>query len=591
MANSYVQYTGNGSLTAFNITFDFIDASHLTCTVNGVNTSYTLSSGNTVATLASAPANGAAIEFKRTSSQASRLTDYVAGSVLKESDLDTDSKQGFFMGQEAIDNAANTIQQDNSDFNWNANNKKIKNVTDPSAAQHAATKNYVDTGVSSQVVAATTQATNAANSATAAATSATNAATSASTASSQATNSSNSASTSTTKASEASTSATAAASSATTASGHATTATTKASEASTSATNAASSATTALTQATNSANSATAAASSAAAAAASADNFDDTYLGAKASDPSVDNDGDALSEGDLYFNTTTDQIKFYNGSSWTGIGVNTDETFKVSSNDTTSGYLGAKLTATGSTGLTLTETNNGSNETLNATLASVPNASLANSSITINGSAVALGGSVSVGETKPTIGSISPSTITNAQTAVTITGTNFVTCPQVEALNPSTGIWYVADSVSFTNATTIVATFTLTVDATYKLRVENPDGLSVLSSSNILTVSDAPTFSTDAGSLGELAAGGSTAFAVAGSSDSTVAYSKTSGALPSGYSLNTSTGAITGTENAATQETIYNFTITLTDAEAQTSSRAFSITVTVGMNNSGQWNP
>ena len=590
MANSYVQYTGNGSTVAFNITFDFIDASHLVCTVNGVGTSYTLSSGNTVATLASAPANGAAIEFRRTTSQASRLTDYVAGSVLKETDLDTDSKQGFFMGQEAIDNAANTIQQDNSDFNWDANNKKIKDVTDPTAAQHAATKNYVDTGVSSQVVAATTQATAAANSATAAATSATNAATSASTASTQATNSSNSASTSTTKASEAATIATAAASSATTATSQASTATTKASEAATSATNAATSATTASTQATNSANSATAAAASATAAAASADNFDDTYLGAKASDPSVDNDGDALSEGDLYFNTTTDQIKFYNGSSWTGIGVNTDETFKVSSNDTTAGYLGAKLTATGSTGLTLTETNNGSNETLNATLASVPNASLANSSITINGSAVALGGSVSVGETKPTIGSISPSTITNVQTAVTITGTNFVTCPQVEALNPSTGIWYVADSVSFTNATTIVATFTLTVDATYKLRVENPDGLSVLSSSNILTVSDAPTFSTAVGSLGEVAAGGNTAFAVAATSDSTITYSKVSGSFPGGYSLNTSSGAITGTESGATQETVYNFTIRATDAESQTGDRAFSIKVTVGMNNSGQFN-
>ena len=220
----------------------------------------------------------------------------------------------------------------------------------------------------------------------------------------------------------------------------------------------------------------------------------------------------------------------------------------------------------------------------------MPNASLANSSITINGSAVALGGSVSVGETKPTIGSISPSTITNVQTAVTITGTNFVTCPQVEALNPSTGIWYVADSVSFTNATTIVATFTLTVDATYKLRVENQDGLSVLSSSNILTVSDAPTFSTAVGSLGEVAAGGNTAFAVAATSDSTITYSKVSGSFPGGYSLNTSSGAITGTESGATQETVYNFTIRATDAESQTGDRAFSIKVTVGMNNSGQFN-
>jgi hypothetical protein len=110
----------------------------------------------------------------------------------------------------------------------------------------------------------------------------------------------------------------------------ATTATTKASEASTSATNAASSATTATTKATEAATSATNAATSAtasdtaktaaqaaqAAAEAAADNFDDTYLGAKSSDPTVDNDGDALTAGDLYFNTTNNILRVYNGSSW-----------------------------------------------------------------------------------------------------------------------------------------------------------------------------------------------------------------------------------------------------------------------------------
>jgi len=91
----------------------------------------------------------------------------------------------------------------------------------------------------------------------------------------------------TTSASAAASSATAAASSATAAASSASTATTQASNASTSASNAASSATAA-------ASSATAAASSATSAAASYDNFDDTYLGAKSSAPSVDNDGDAL---------------------------------------------------------------------------------------------------------------------------------------------------------------------------------------------------------------------------------------------------------------------------------------------------------
>ena len=194
-----------------------------------------------------------------------------------------------------------------------------------------------------------------------------------------------------------------------------------------------------------------------------------------------------------------------------------------------------------------------------------------------------------VSETKPTVGSISPTTITNSQTAVTITGTNFVSVPQVEAFNPSTGIYYVADSIAYTSATTIVATFTLAVDATYKLRVENPDGLSVLSG-NLLTVSDIPTWSTGAGSLGSVAALGSMNFTVAATSDSTITYSKVSGSFPGGGSINASTGAITGTESGSTTETTYNFTIRATDNESQTADRAFTITVTHGSTGGGQFN-
>ena len=83
------------------------------------------------------------------------------------------------------------------------------------------------------------------------------------------------------------------------------------------------SASTASGQATNASNSATAAASSAAAAAASADSFDDTYLGAKASDPSTDNDGDALNAGDLYFNTSSNSMRVYTGSAWEDVAVST----------------------------------------------------------------------------------------------------------------------------------------------------------------------------------------------------------------------------------------------------------------------------
>ena len=64
------------------------------------------------------------------------------------------------------------------------------------------------------------------------------------------------------------------------------------------------------------ANSATAAANSAAAAATALDSFDDRYLGSKSSEPSVDNDGNALVSGALYFNSTTNGMKVYDGGSW-----------------------------------------------------------------------------------------------------------------------------------------------------------------------------------------------------------------------------------------------------------------------------------
>lgn len=62
--------------------------------------------------------------------------------------------------------------------------------------------------------------------------------------------------------------------------------------------------------------SAATASNAATAAAASYDSFDDRYLGAKASDPTLDNDGNALLTGALYWNTATNVMKAYTGSAW-----------------------------------------------------------------------------------------------------------------------------------------------------------------------------------------------------------------------------------------------------------------------------------
>jgi len=193
--------------------------------------------------------------------------------------------------------------------------------------------------------------------------------------------------------------------------------------------------------------------------------------------------------------------------------------------------------------------------------------------------------------TFPTISSINPGVIENTQTAVTITGTNFKdssTPPFVDAINSSTGAIVTADSVSFTNATTVVATFTISVDGTYFLRLENNDGIATRSGSALLTVSDAPAWTTAAGSLGTVAAAGTINFTVAATNATTFAVQ--SGSLPGGASLNTSTGAITGTESGSTQTTTYTFTIRATDAQGQTADRQFTITISHGASGGGQFN-
>ena len=324
MAYSYVQYTGNGSTTNYVFSFPYLESSHIKVRVNGVITSFTFLNSSTV-TISPAPASGAVIDIRRETPKDNPPVDFTDGSVLLEADLDLLAKFNLYTAQESADGVADSITKDTLGV-WDAQSRRIKGVADPINANDAVNKTWAETSMSSQLAQATTQASNAAASATAAAASASTATTQASTA--------------TTKASEASASATAAASSATSASGSASTATTKASEASssasaaatsasnaaTSATNAAASATSAASNATNAATSASNALSSANSAAASFDAFDDRYLGPKSSAPTVDNDGNTLQIGAMYYSTTALDMFVWNGSAWVTVSNTTSAT-------------------------------------------------------------------------------------------------------------------------------------------------------------------------------------------------------------------------------------------------------------------------
>lgn len=315
MAYSYVRYSGNGSTTNYTFSFPTISTDHIKVRVNGtLVTNWSFLSAGTIQ-FAVAPANAAVIEIRRETPKESAIVNFTDGSVLLERDLDLLATWQLYVAQETEDDLEDTIRTD-SQGRFDANNKRIINVADPVNAQDAVTKTWAETAMSSQLAQATSQATAAAGSATAAAGSATAAATSAGNASTSASNAATSATGASGSATAAAGSATAAANSATAAGTSATNANTSALAAASSATASAGSATTATTQANNAAASAVSAANSAAAAATALDNFDDRYLGQKASDPSVDNDGNALITGALYYNTTDSAMRVYTGTGW-----------------------------------------------------------------------------------------------------------------------------------------------------------------------------------------------------------------------------------------------------------------------------------
>jgi hypothetical protein len=214
------------------------------------------------------------------------------------------------------------------------------------AAASVATIAGYSANADAQATAAATSATSAAASATAAATSATSAAASATTAS-------NSAATATTQAGNASASATAAATSATSAAASAT-------AAATSATSAATSASSALTSQTAAATSASSAATSASSAATTYDDFDDRYLGSKASAPTVDNDGNTLLIGAIYWNSTSNQMFVWSGSIWVQIATTSVYTAPTLGSTT----INSGTTVSNVDGLTLNSTTIPSSKTL-----------------------------------------------------------------------------------------------------------------------------------------------------------------------------------------------------------------------------------
>jgi len=107
-AASFTDLTGNGTAGPFNVSFSYLSEAEVDVTVGGVaktlGTHYTFTSADRITfTSGNEPANGVAIKFQRDTDISSKKVDFVDGSVLTETDLDTNTEQLLFGLQEVTD--------------------------------------------------------------------------------------------------------------------------------------------------------------------------------------------------------------------------------------------------------------------------------------------------------------------------------------------------------------------------------------------------------------------------------------------------------------------------------------------------------
>src|SRR5574337_2060595 len=279
MAYSTQRVTSDGTLVLLDISITYFNRSEISVLFDGV-TQPLGTTWNWVGTtehkisFSPAVANGVEVLVKRTTQLNAPLHDFGGGAAFTAQSMDENFQQSLRIAQETAEGGALTEVFNDLDMHGFRVVNLAAGVNPTDAVNMAQIEPYV---------------TNAAASAAAAASSA----------------------------SSASTSATSAANSATAAAGSASAAAGSASAAATSETNAA---------------------SSAAAAAASYDSFDDRYLGPKAADPTLDNDGATLLTGALYWNTAGNVLRIYTGSAWVDAAISA-ATHVLKAGDTMTGDL------------------------------------------------------------------------------------------------------------------------------------------------------------------------------------------------------------------------------------------------------------
>jgi hypothetical protein len=155
---------------------------------------------------------------------------------------------------------------------------------------------------------------------------------------------------------------------------------------------------------------------------------------------------------------------------------------------------------------------------------------------------------------------------TNSGT-ITIQGTNFVSGAIASAIGTN-GVEVLASSTTYNSLVQLTAVFTGLSNANepYDIKVTNPSNLFGLIP-DALYINASPVWQTASGSLGTFNEQVSVSLSAAATdSDSTISYALANGStLPSGVSLNSSTGAITGTLPDISTDTTYSFIVNASD--------------------------
>jgi len=187
-------------------------------------------------------------------------------------------------------------------------------------------------------------------------------------------------------------------------------------------------------------------------------------------------------------------------------------------------------------------------------------------------------------DSPPVVSAVSPSAIANSSSSVdiTITGDFFASGATVKAIGQNLSE-IAASSVTFTNSTTLVATFNGTsfADAQedYSIEVTNVSGLTG-KGVDLLAVNASPAWTVAAGTLATIYDSARSGISITtGATDDegeSLTYSVTTGSLPSGLSIASSTGTITGSTSAVGSDTTVTFTLSVTDG-TNTTTRQYSI--------------